>query len=260
MNNSPNAADKKNIMSGLPYRLIKRFGPLILLLAVLGGFFALGLDRLLTLDELALNYAGLSRFAAENTVIGVLVMIIIYIVAVAASFPAAWLLTVAIGLIFGWALGAVIVVVGATLGASLLFLVARSLMVDFFRKKAGTRFRLMAEGFRNNAASYMLFLRLAPVFPFLLVNVVPAIVGVRFSTYFWTTAIGIIPGTIAYAFAGEGLRSIIAERASACVAGISPCGEPFSASAIITPQILIALTLLALVSVLPILVKKLMNK
>ncbi len=260
MTNLPKGASQKNTMPGGRTRLIKRFAPPILLLAALGGFFASGLNRLLTIDELALNYTSLSTLVAENTAIGVTVMIIVYLVAVAASFPAAWLLTVAIGLVFGWALATVIVVVGATLGASLLFLVARSLLFDFFRKKAAGRVKLMAAGFRDNAVSYMLFLRLAPVFPFLLVNVVPAILGVRFSTYFWTTAIGIVPGTIAYAFAGEGLRSIISVRASACAAGVSPCGQEFSPADIITPQMLIAFTLLALLSLLPVLVKHLMNK
>jgi len=260
MSELPKGANRETASSGSRSALIKRCLPLVLLLGVLGGFFALGLNQLLTLDQLALNYASLNTFVGENTVVAVLVTMMIYLVTVAASFPAAWLLTVAIGLVFGWALGAVIVVVGATLGASVLFLIARSLLFDFFGKKAAGRLKSMAEGFRKNAVSYMLFLRLAPVFPFLLINVVPAILGVRFSTYVWTTAIGIIPGTIAYSFAGEGLRSIISQRARACVAGISPCGEPFSAADIITPQMLIALTLLALVSVLPVLVRRFMNK
>lgn len=260
MRDLPKSARAKSTIPEKRSRGIKRWGPLILLLAVLCGFFIFGLNQRLTLDELALNYAGLSAFVAENTVVAILGMIVIYLVAVAASFPAAWLLTVAIGLVFGWVTGAAIVVVGATLGASLLFLAARFLLFDFFRRKAGERVQLMAEGFRHNAVNYMLFLRLAPIFPFLLVNVVPAIVGVRFSTYFWTTAIGIVPGTIAYAFAGEGLRSIISARADACIAGISPCGEPFSGADIITAQMLTGLTLLALVSVLPVLVKQFMNK
>jgi len=240
--------------------LIKRWLPVVLLLAVLAGFFASGLNQLLTLDELALNYAALSNFVAENTVFAVLVTTMLYLVGVAASFPAAWLLTVAIGMVFGWEVGAGIVVVGATLGASVLFLVARSLLADFYRAKAGVRLQLMAEGFRGNAVNYMLFLRLAPVFPFLLVNVVPAILGLRFSTYFWTTAVGIIPGTIVYAYAGEGLRSIISDRADACIAGLPPCGEAFSAVDVITPEMLIAFTLLALLSLLPVLVKRFMNQ
>ncbi len=248
--------------TGLALRssLIKCWLPVILLLAVLAGFFASGLNQRLTLDELALNYAGLSAFVAENTVVAVLATTVLYLVAVAASFPAAWLLTVAVGVVFGWVVGTGIVVVGATLGASVLFLAARSLLADFYRAKAGVRLQLMAEGFRGNAVNYMLFLRLAPVFPFLLVNVVPAVLGLRFSTYFWTTAVGIIPGTIVYAYAGEGLRSLISIRAEACIAGLPPCGEAFLAADVITPEMLIAFTLLALLSLLPVLVKRVMNQ
>ncbi len=240
--------------------LLKRWAPVALLLSALIAFFATGLHQRLSLDELALQYAGLTTYVADNTIQAMLFTMVIYMTAVAASFPAAWLLTVAIGLMFGWAMGTFIVVVGATLGASILFFAARSLLADFFRARAGARLNTMAEGFRENAVAYMLFLRLAPIFPFLLVNVVPAILGVRFTTYFWTTALGIIPGTIAYSFAGEGLRSIIGERASACTAGIAPCGEPFSARDIITPEMLIAFTLLALVSVMPAILKRLRGK
>ncbi len=231
--------------------LLKRWGPIVLLLAALVAFFATNLHQRLSLDEIALQYGALRAFVADNKIQAVLFTMLVYLTAVAASFPAAWLLTVAIGLVFGWALAAFIVVIGATLGASILFFAARSLLADFFRARAGERLNTMAEGFRKNAVSYMLFLRLAPIFPFLLVNVVPAILGVRFRTYFWTTAVGIIPGTIAYSFAGEGLRSIIGERARACAVGIPPCGQPFSARDIITPEILIAFSLLALVSIIP---------
>ncbi len=250
--------DMKNEMPAQPLgALFKRWGPVALLVAALVAFFASGLNQRLSLDELALQYATLSNYVAENTVQAVLVTMAVYMSAVAASFPAAWLLTVAIGLVFGWALAAFTVVIGATLGASVLYFAARSLFADFFRARAGDRLNTMAQGFCHNGASYMLFLRLAPIFPFLLVNVVPAILGVRFFTYFWTTAIGIIPGTIAYAFAGEGLRSIIGERATACTAGIPPCGQPLSPADIITPQMLIAFSLLALVSVIPAVLKRL---
>jgi uncharacterized membrane protein YdjX (TVP38/TMEM64 family) len=116
----------------------------------------------------------------------------------------------------------------------------------------------MAEGFRSDAVSYMLFLRLAPVFPFILVNVVPAILGVPFVTYLWTTFVGIIPGVLAYTFAGEGLRSIVHDRAAACAANVPPCGTPLTAGDLLTPQIGIAFALLAMVSLIPIVVKRFM--
>jgi len=239
-----------------PAALWKRLLPILILATALLAFFGSGIYQRLTLDELALRYVELTNYIEANFLFSVLLTAAIYLGATAASFPAAWLLTVAIGLVFGWANGAAIVVVGATFGASVLFFAARSLLADFFRKRAGEKLNIMAKGFRNDATSYMLFLRLAPIFPFLMVNVVPAILGVPFRVFFWTTAFGIIPGTIAYSFAGEGLRSIILQRAAACSQQIAPCGQPFAASDIITTKMLIAFTLLALVSLMPVILKK----
>lgn len=239
---------------------IKRGLPLAVLTALVISFFASGLHKHISFDELALRYGELTGFVNDNLVLALLAAIGLYAFAVSAAFPASWLLTVAYGLIFGWAVGAGVVIVGATIGASILFFVAGSLLADFFRNKAGDRLNTMAEGFRSDAVNYMLFLRLAPVFPFLLVNVVPAILGVPFRTFVWTTAVGIIPGTIAYAFAGEGLRSIIGERADACAADMPPCGEALTPDDIITTQILIAFFLLAVVSLLPVVLKRLRRR
>ncbi|MCF6303024.1 MAG: VTT domain-containing protein [Devosiaceae bacterium] len=252
MTNPSSSSAKKS-----PAQRVKQWAPIALLATAFIVFFATGLHEMLTLDELARRYGDLNAFIEHNFWISVFGAIATYIVVTAASLPAASLLSVAIGLMFGWAIGATIIVIGATLGASILFFAARSLLVDFFRQRAGDKLNVMAAGFRNDAVSYMLFLRLAAIFPFFVVNFVPAILGVRFSVFFWTTAIGIIPGTIAYAFAGEGLRSIVAERAIACTQNIAPCGQPFSIGDIVTREMLIAFILLALVSLLPVVLKRL---
>lgn len=236
--------------------LIKRWLPIAVLVAAFVAFFASGLHQKLTLDELALRYGDLTAYIEVNFWSAALFGILIYVVVTAASLPAASLLSITIGLVFGWAAGATIIVIGATIGASILFVAAGSLLKDFFSDRAGDKLNVMAAGFRDDSVSYMLFLRLAAIFPFFIVNIVPAILGVRFSVFFWTTLVGIIPGTIAYAFAGEGLRSIISERATACAANVAPCGEPFSAANLITKEMLIAFVLLALVSLLPVVLKK----
>jgi uncharacterized membrane protein YdjX (TVP38/TMEM64 family) len=238
-------------------RGLRRWLPLgVLLLAVL-VFFLLDLDRFLDFDELARWYGDLEGLRAESPVLAVLIAAAIYAGATAISVPAAWLLTVAMGLVFGWAMGAAIVVLSATLGASVLFLAAKTALADFFRRRAGPWLNTLAQGFRGDAASYLLSLRLMPVVPFSLLNVVPAILGVKFSIFFWTTLVGIIPGAIAYAFAGAGLRSVVAERAEACALDMPPCGEPLRAGDLVTPQVLIALFLLALVSLVPVVLKRL---
>lgn len=240
--------------------LVRRLWPLALVALAAIAFFGLGLNEKISIDELARNQAALDAQIDAHPLVSHLAAGLLYVLAVAVAFPAAWLITVAYGVLFGWLTGLFVVVISATIGACLLYFIARHLASDFFREKAGPWLNTMAEGFRKDAASYLLFLRLVPLFPFLLVNVVPAILGVRFSTYAWTTAVGIIPGALAYIYAGEGLRSIVAERAVACAAGEPPCGEPLRAADLVTTDVLIAISLLALVSLLPALLKRLRKK
>lgn len=239
---------------------LKRLAPLGVLVVLLALFFGLGGHETLNIDAIARNYERLTGFVADNLLIASLTAIAVYTVATALSIPAAWLLTVTIGLLFGWMTGVVLAVIGATLGATLLFLIARYALADFFKARAGDTLNKMAAGFREDAVSYMLFLRLAAIFPFALVNVVPAVLGVPFFTYVWTTAIGIIPGAIAYSYAGAGLSSIVQQRAAACEVNQPPCGTPFTAGELITTDILIAFGLLAAVSLLPVVLKRLRGK
>lgn len=236
---------------------LKRLFPLAVLAFAILVFFLSGLYRQITFDTIALRYGALASWVEARPLLAVFVAILAYALATTLSFPAAWLLTVTAGLLLGWAPGSLAVVIGATLGACALYFAAKLALAEFFVARAGNALNKMAEGFRQDAVSYMLFLRLAPVFPFTLVNVVPAILGVSFPIFAVTTAVGIIPGVIAYAFAGEGLRSIVAERAEACAAGAPPCGTGLNASDLITPQILIAFALLAVVSLIPVALKRL---
>lgn len=235
---------------------LKRLIPLGILLAAIAVFFVSGLNRQITFDAIALRYGALAGWVEAQPLLAVLVAILAYALATSLSFPAAWLLTVTAGLLLGWVLASIAVTIGATLGACTLYFATKLALADFFRARAGNALNRMAEGFRQDAVSYMLFLRLAPVFPFTLVNVVPAILGVSFPIFAVTTALGIIPGVIAYSFAGEGLRSIVADRAEACAAGHPPCGAGLAASDLVTPQILIAFALLALVSLIPVVLKR----
>src|SRR5512134_3581078 len=113
----------------------------------------------------------------------VLIFIIGYTVAVALSLPGAIWLTISGGFLFGTLFGTLYAVVAATIGAALVFILARYALGDYLRSKAGPTVRKMESGFRKNALSYLLFLRITPVFPFWLVNLVPAFLGVRLSTF-----------------------------------------------------------------------------
>ena len=148
-------------------------------------------------------------FVRGHRVLAVLAYIGIYIITVAVSLPGAAFLTVAGGFLFGVVVGASAAVVGATIGATLIFLVARTALGEPLLRLAGPRANQLAKGFRDDAFSYLLFLRLVPVFPFFLVNLVPAFAGVRLGPFIAATALGVIPAAVVFALAGTGLDSVI---------------------------------------------------
>lgn len=156
--------------------------------------------------------------------------------AVAFSIPGAVILTLAGGFLFGAVAGTLLAVTGATAGAVLVFLFARAIFGETALERFGERGRKLAEGIRRNAWSYLLVLRLVPLFPFFLVNLVPAFVGVRLTVYAVTTCLGILPATAVFALSGAGLGSVL------------DSGGPFELRSILTPQVLGALCGLAALS------------
>jgi uncharacterized membrane protein YdjX (TVP38/TMEM64 family) len=226
-----------------------RLLPLGIIVAGLGLGYMFGLQNYLSLSYLAESRAALNAYVADNYVLSVLAFMAVYILAVAFSFPAASILTIFGGFLFGWIVGGPLVVISATIGASILFLAARSAFGDFFRNKIGSTAAALSEGFRKDAFSYLLVLRLAPVFPFFVVNIAPALFNVSLRTFALATFIGIIPGTLAYAYLGEGVGSVLeaAQRA----------GTEAKISDLVTPQITLAFLALAAVAAIPVIVKKL---
>jgi len=187
---------------------ITRLLPLLLLAAGLVAFFALGLNEYLTLDLLKENRGALKDWVAANKTQAVLLFITAYIIVAAFSLPLGALLSVAGGFLFGSVFGAMWIVIGATIGATILFVVAKSSLGDALRQRFEGRVKAMEEGFRENAFSYLLLLRLVPLFPFWLVNLAPAFLGVSAVTFIITTFIGIIPGAFVFASIGNGLNAL----------------------------------------------------
>jgi uncharacterized membrane protein YdjX (TVP38/TMEM64 family) len=223
-----------------PKSSLVRYLLLIILAAAIAGFFTLGLEKYLTFDVLRDNRATFDAFVAEQGVIAVTLYILIYALSVAVSVPGASILTIAGGLLFGQWLGLVYVVFGATFGAIGVFLIARTALGDALRRRAGPIMRKMEGGFQENALSYLLVLRLIPLFPFFLVNIVSAFLGVKLRTYAIGTVIGIVPGSFVYTTVGAGLASIFDQN------GV------FSLTGILTPEIIAALVGLAVLALLPI--------
>jgi uncharacterized membrane protein YdjX (TVP38/TMEM64 family) len=206
------------------------------LLGLILALRATGLSDHLSLATLAAHREALGNFVAANLLLAALAYLGIYIAAVAFSLPGATFLTLAGGFLFGAAGGTALTVVGATIGATLVFLFAQHLFGADALDRLGPRARALGEGIRRNAASYLLVLRLVPLFPFFLVNLVPAFVGVRLATYVVTTAFGILPGTAVFSLAGAGLGEVLA------------MGGAFDPRAVLTPRILGALLGLAALS------------
>lgn len=229
--------------SGRPFS-VKRLWPLGILVAGFVLFFATGLDQYFTFEALREHRSWLLDQVQNNTLITSLTFMAIYIVAVAFSLPGGAVLTIVGGFLFGLAFGTVFVVISATLGATALFLVAKTTVGDAMKARMGPWLQKMEQGFQENAFNYLLAMRLIPIFPFFVVNLVPAFLGVRLKTYFFATLFGIIPGSVVYIQVGAGLGSIF------------DSGEEFTAAGILTPDVILALVGLAILSLLPILYKK----
>ena len=248
---------------------IKRLLPLLVLLAVPVACYATGLNKFLSLDLLAQYHGTLKAWIAGNLVLSVLAYMLLYAVATALSLPAGALITISGGLLFGWLIGGAATVVGAMIGATLLFLVARTSLGSGLVKQAGPWLEKLSDGFRKDAFNYLLFLRLVPAFPFVIVNLVPAVLGMPLWSYVLATLIGIIPGTFAFSYVGTGLESVIqaaTQTYQACLAGKSAteaaaqCHLMVDPSKLATREILIALAALAAISLLPIVIKRFAGK
>ncbi|KZL20196.1 TVP38/TMEM64 family inner membrane protein YdjZ [Pseudovibrio axinellae] len=232
-------------------RFVKRWGVLVVILAVSAYGIAHGWHQEFTLSNLIKNQHLLADYLARHPVLTPLFYFVVYVLAVALSFPGASLLTIAGGFLFGWFFGGVLTVIAATIGATLLFIAAKVSVGATLKERAGPFLDKMASGFRKNAFSYLLFLRLTPVFPFWLVNIAPALFHVPLPTYLIATSIGIIPGTFAYAFVGAGLDSVIEaqEQANLGCAAAGTCEVQISA--LITPELIWAFAALGLVALIP---------
>lgn len=232
-----------------PRSALRRFAPLAVICAALALGYAMGWQRFFTFNYLAQSQSMLLAFVDDHPVLSRAGFFMAYALAVAVSFPAASILTIFGGFLFGWMVGGTLVALAATLGACGLFLAARSAFGNSLRDRVGGAAKAMSEGFEKDAFNYLLFLRLAPIFPFFVINIVPALFKVPLKTFATATFLGILPGTFAYAFLGQGLGSALDAATRA--------GTVLNVKDLITPQLLTAFIVLALAALLPIIIKRL---
>jgi uncharacterized membrane protein YdjX (TVP38/TMEM64 family) len=210
-----------------------------ILIAAAGAYYGFGLGEFLSFETLARNREWLLEQVANNRIATLAAFFAVYAGVVALSVPGATILTVTSGFLFGPFLGTIYAVIGATIGAALLFLLARSVFRELFRSWAGKYLERLEDGFKRNALSYLLFLRLVPLVPFWLVNLVPALLDVSLRVFVIGTFFGIIPGTLVYASVGNGLGAILAQG-----------GRP-DLGIIFSPEILLPILGLAALALVP---------
>ncbi len=246
----------------------KRWLPLLLLAAAMALVFAMGWHKYLSIKTIGLNYDALKGFIAEHFLAALVIYGLGYIAVVALSLPGGLIMTLAGGLLFGWQIGAPTTVIAATIGATLVFLIAKTSFGETLAAKAGPWLASLRDGFTENALSYLLFLRLVPAFPFVVVNLAPALLGVPLRTYVIGTLLGIIPGTTAFSVAGAGLGSVVEAQNKiyqACLAAgpanpETACPYTIDTSALVTKELLAAFALLGVVALIPIALKYLRGR
>lgn len=225
-------------------QLLARLLPILLIAVAVILFFVFDLGRYVSFDALKGNREALTLFVGRHAVLAPLAYILLYIVVVAFSLPGGAVMTISGGFLFGALAGGIYALLAATAGATILFLVAKTSLGDYLLAQAGPGISRFQRGFSRNALSYMFVLRLVPLFPFFLVNLAPAFLGVTLRIYLIATFFGMMPAAFIYALAGSGLGSVFDRN------------ETFSAAAILTPQMTAALIGLALLSLIPVVYKR----
>lgn len=229
-----------------------RYLPLVVILAGLGLGYALGLQDYLSLSVLAERRDELRTYVEANWLLSAAAFSLVYVLAVAFSFPAASVLTIFGGFLFGWMAGGALVAVSATLGAALIFLATRSAFGSFLRRRVDGVAKRLADGFRENAFGYLFVIRLAPIFPFFAVNIAAALFDITLAQFVAATFLGILPGIFAYAYLGQGVDSVLVAAREA--------GREASIADLVTPDITLAFFLLAVVAAIPTVVSQLRRR
>lgn len=223
----------------MSYRVVKKWIPLVCLLLLLALALYFHLYRFLSFDMLRSYHQQLLFWTQQHYWLAVLGFMAIYIVAVAISIPGATLLTLMGGFLFGIVMGTVYVACSATMGATIVFLSVRTAFGAWLAQRATGWMAKLEQGFQRNAFNYLLTLRLMPIFPFWLVNIVPALLNVSLRTFIIASFLGMLPGVVVYITIGHGLSQLFAS------------GQTPNLGIIFTPSILLPLIGLGILSLLP---------
>ena len=231
--------------------ILVKLWPMYIILAGLAFAISQGWHTQLSPEALGKNAVYLNNLVEQNFWLVLIAFIGIYIAATAFMVPAS-ALTIGGGFLFGIYYGAPATIIGATIGACVLFTAAKTSIGETLKSIAGPFVGKMEKGFNENALSYLFTLRLIPIFPFAVVNIAPAILGAKFRDYFISTFFGIMPGTVAYSLIGSGLRETLLSAGENADVGalVAEAGKNF----------IPAFFALAIVAMIPTLYKKFFKK
>ncbi|WP_017931979.1 TVP38/TMEM64 family protein [Robiginitomaculum antarcticum] len=223
-----------------------KYGPIAIIVIGFILFFALGGHKYVSLDTLKEQKVTFKAFVEGNYFIAALAFMSAYAALTAISFPGAWVLSLLGGFLFGTLIGGSFIVIGATVGAAVIFLAVRYAFRDWFKDKLGGKtLEKFEKGLQENELSYLFILRLVPAFPFFVVNIAPALFGVKFRNYLVTTFFGIMPGSFVYASVGAGIGAAL------------DAGEDAGLSGIMTqPTVLLPIIGLIILALIPVIYKK----
>lgn len=239
---------------------LRRITPIVAMALAMIVVILMGWHRQLSLEMLVRHRVAIDGIVSQHYLVALGAFVGVYVIVVALSVPGAAVLTLSGGLLFGGVVGGLAAMVGASLGSTIVFLIARKALSEYGLRRWGDRVARIASGLRADAFHYLLFLRLVPVFPFWLVNLAPALVGVGLGTFVLATMLGIIPATLAYAFVGAGLKSVVEAQESAYTAcraaARTDCHLVFDVSAAITPQLLVGLAALGVAALVPVAIRR----
>jgi uncharacterized membrane protein YdjX (TVP38/TMEM64 family) len=219
--------------------LLRRFGPVVALVALFVWAIVSGLAGHISLEELRARGEGLQAFAHERPVLSVAIYVVVYVATVSISLPGALILSLSGGFLFGPFLGGAAAVTGATGGSTVVYLVSRTAFADFLRRWRNPLLLKIEDGFRDNAFSYLLTLRLIPAFPLLLVNVASGLMGIPVRTFLAASFLGMVPSSFVYAGIGAGLGHVFAQ------------GGPVSLETLLSPRIYLPILAMGVLAFLP---------
>lgn len=188
---------------------MKRKLPIILVIAIfIAVFFYYDAGQYLSLEYIKDTQNQLLTYYSNSPFIVISVFFLFYVAVTALSLPGATIMTLAAGMLFGLTWGVVIVSFASTIGASLAFIIARFILHDAIQKKYADKLERVNNGIKNEGAFYLFALRLVPLFPFFLINIIMGLTPIRLWTFFWVSQVGMLLGTVVYVYAGTELAKI----------------------------------------------------